>query len=150
MPHASRLPLILTAALPGAAPLAAQQAHSHADLTPRAEGAMVQIVTPADGETVSNPVTVVFGLRGMGVAPARIEAPNTGHHHLVINVAPDGIDLTEPLPADDRHRHFGAGQTEVTLDRPAGKHAPMLVQGDHFHVPHDPPVMSEPVTITVN
>jgi len=128
----------------------AQHAHSHADLTPAPEGAEVYIVLPTDGATVTNPVTVIFGLRGMGVAPAGIEAPNTGHHHLLINVDPAQIDLTEPLPADDQHRHFGAGQTQVTLDLPAGTHTLMLVLGDHFHVPHDPPVMSAPITITVN
>lgn len=143
--HSLRLPLILIVALTLTTP-----AHAQSDPTPSAEGAVVYIVSPTDGETVSNPVTVIFGLRGMGVAPAGIEAPNTGHHHLLLNVDPAELDLTEPLPADDRHRHFGAGQTQVTLDLPPGTHTLMLVLGDHFHVPHDPPVMSTPITVTVN
>ncbi len=120
------------------------------DRTAAPEGAAVYIISPEDGATVSNPVTVRFGLQGMGVAPAGVEHDNTGHHHLLINVAPDEIALDAPLPADDRHRHFGAGQTEATLDLPSGTHTLMLLLGDHFHVPHDPPIMSDVVTITVN
>jgi hypothetical protein len=119
------------------------------DRTAAPEGAAVYIITPEDGATVSNPVTVRFGLLGMGVAPAGVELDNTGHHHLLINVSPDEIDLDAPLPADDRHRHFGAGQTEVSLDLPAGTHTLMLLLGDHFHIAHEPPVMSEVITITV-
>jgi hypothetical protein len=113
------------------------------------EGAAAYIVSPADGATVQNPVTVVFGLRGIGVAPAGVAQENTGHHHLLIDVAPDAVDYDNPLPADDQHRHFGGGQTEVTLDLPAGTHTMWLLLGDHNHIPHDPPVMSEAVTITV-
>ncbi len=120
-----------------------------ADRMPALEGTEVYFVTPEDGATVSNPVTLVFGLRGMGVAPAGIEHPHTGHHHLLINVDPDEIDFDLPIPADDRHVHFGGGQTEVTLDLPEGTHTLLLLLGDEFHVPHDPPVMSEPITITV-
>lgn len=120
-----------------------------ADRIPAPEGAEVYIVTPQDGATVSNPVTIVFGLRGMGVAPAGVDFPDTGHHHLLINVDPAEIDFDEALPADDRFRHFGGGQTEVTLDLPAGTHTLMLLLGDELHVPHDPPVMSAPITITV-
>jgi hypothetical protein len=133
------------------ASLANGQGHGdgHAARTPAPDGAMVYIVTPEDGATLSNPVTVVFGLRGMGVAPAGVEHPNTGHHHLLINVDSREVDFSEPLPADDRHRHFGGGQTEVTLDLPAGTHQLWLVLGDEFHVPHDPPVVSAPITVTV-
>jgi hypothetical protein len=120
-----------------------------ADRTPALEEAEVYIVTPQDGTTLTNPVTIVFGLRGMGVAPAGIEHPHTGHHHLLINVDPDEIDFDLPIPADHQHVHFGSGQTEVTLDLPEGSHTLILLLGDEFHVPHDPPVMSEPITITV-
>ena len=130
--------LLITGALP-----------TLADRIAAPEGAEVYIVTPEDGATVSNPVTIVFGLRGMGVAPAGVEFPDTGHHHLLINVDPGEIDFDEPLLADDRFRHFGGGQTEVTLDLPTGTHTLMLLLGDELHVPHDPPVMSAPITITV-
>jgi hypothetical protein len=120
-----------------------------ADRMPAPEGARAYIISPANGATVSNPVTVRFGLEGMGVAPAGTEKEKTGHHHLLIDVDPSGIDYNNPLPADDNHRHFGGGQTEVTLELPSGAHTLMLLLGDHNHVPHEPPVMSEPVTITV-
>ncbi|MES0862244.1 DUF4399 domain-containing protein [Ruegeria sp. SCPT10] len=117
--------------------------------------AKVYFVNLADGDSVKSPVTVVFGLSGMGVAPAGTEAENTGHHHLLINRPPigegeDGADeLAYGLPADDNHIHFGGGQTEVTLDLPAGQHTLQLVLGDAGHVPHSPPVVSEVITITV-
>ncbi|WP_233495515.1 DUF4399 domain-containing protein [Rhodosalinus halophilus] len=95
-------------------------------------------------------MTLRFGLSGMGVAPAGVEREETGHHHLVIGVAPEDFDFSEPVPSDAQHLHFGAGQTETTLDLPQGEHTLWLLLGDAFHVPHDPPVMSEPITITVD
>lgn len=123
--------------------------------TPSAPGAQVYFANLADGDTVQSPVTVVFGLSGMGVAPAGTEADNTGHHHLLINrpalgEGEDGADeLLYGLPADDNHMHFGGGQTEVTLDLPAGQHTLQLVLGDAGHVPHNPPIVSEVITISV-
>lgn len=122
---------------------------------PSAEDASVYFVNLEDGATVSGPVKVVFGLSGMGVAPAGTEKENTGHHHLLINRPPlgegeDGADeLLYGLPADDNHMHFGAGQTEVSLDLAPGTHTLQLVLGDMNHVPHLTPIMSEVITITV-
>lgn len=110
------------------------------------EGASVYIVSPQNGATVGTTFTVVFGLSGMGVAPAGIEMPNTGHHHLLINK--DSLpDLGQALGADVMH--FGLGQTETTVTLEPGQHTLQLVLGDHMHVPHNPPVMSEKITITV-
>jgi hypothetical protein len=117
--------------------------------TPAPAGAGVYFIAPADGATVTGPVTIRFGLRGMGVAPAGVEHANTGHHHLLINVAPSELDMGGNIPADERHRHFGAGQTEATLTLPAGTHRLQLLLGDHNHIPHQPPVMSAVITITV-
>lgn len=110
------------------------------------EGAQVYIVSPADGATVEQTFKVVFGLSGMGVAPAGIQMPNTGHHHLLINK--DSLpDLGQALGADVMH--FGLGQTEATVTLEPGTHTLQLVLGDHLHVPHNPPVMSEKITVTV-
>ena len=123
--------------------------------TPAPEGAQVYFVNLEDGAVVSSPVKVVFGLSGMGVAPAGTEKENTGHHHILINrpalgEGPDGADeLNYGLPADDNHKHFGGGQTEVMLDLAPGEHTLQLVLGDLNHVPHDPPVASDVITITV-
>ena len=119
------------------------------DRTPAPEDAEVYFIALEDGATVQNPVTLRFGLKGMGVAPSGIEEDGTGHHHLIINEAIEGEELSEPIPADDNHRHFGRGQTEVTLELPPGTHTLQLVLADWAHVPHDPPVMSEQITITV-
>lgn len=123
--------------------------------TPAPEGAELYFVGLEDGATVSTPVTVRFGLSGMGVAPAGMEKENTGHHHLLIDRPPLGEgefgaeELVLAVPNDDNHRHFGGGQTEITLDLAPGTHTLQLVLGDHGHVPHDPPVVSERITITV-
>ena len=105
---------------------------------------------------MTSPLTVVFGLSSMGVAPAGTEAELTGHHHLLINrpafgIGPDGPDELEMgLPADDNHIHFGGGQTETTIELAPGQHTLQLVLGDAGHVPHDVPIMSEVITITVD
>lgn len=116
--------------------------------TPAPDGAAVAIIQPADGARVTSPVTVLFRLSGMGVAPAGVEQEATGHHHLLINV--DELPpLNTAIPADDQHRHFGGGQTEVVIDLEPGRHTLQLLLGDWQHIPHDPPVMSERISITV-
>jgi len=111
-------------------------------------GAKVYIVSPKDGATVKGPVTVVFGLTGMGIAPAGIQMENTGHHHLLIDTdLPANVGM--PLPATDNIKHFGKGQTETTLDLKPGKHTLQLVLGDHLHIPFLPVVASQKITITV-
>jgi|TARA_R110000850_G_scaffold11134_2_gene38428 hypothetical protein len=121
--------------------------------TPSNPDAVQYIIAPADGATVSSPVTVQFGLRGMGVAPAGVEKDLTGHHHLVIDSAPFGSDnpkaLSEALPADENHIHYGGGQTEAMVELAPGTHTLQLVLGDWSHTPHDTPIMSEVITITV-
>jgi hypothetical protein len=145
--------IALVTALALAAGSGGADTHSHSadegGRTAAPEGAMVYFIGLEDGATVTNPVTLHFGARGMGIAPAGVDWPNTGHHHLLINVDPAAVDMQFGLPADDQHRHFGGGQTEVTLDLPVGTHRLFLLMGDHNHVPHDPPIMSEVVTITV-
>jgi len=112
------------------------------------KGAKTYIAWPKDGKTVGKKFTVRFGLKGMGVAPAGIDKENTGHHHLLIDV--DKMpNLNIPLAASDNIRHFGGGQTEVTLELPPGKHTLQLVLGDWIHLPHNPAVISEKITITV-
>lgn len=112
------------------------------------EGAKSYIISPKNGETVSSPVTIQFGLKGMGIAPAGVKYPNTGHHHLLINV--DKLPfLKTALPKDERHIHFGGGQTETTLDLKPGQYTLQLLLADELHVPHEPPVVSEKITITV-
>lgn len=113
------------------------------------DDARAYIISPADGDTLSNPVTIVFGLEGMGVAPASVEMDMTGHHHLLINTDPSTLDLDTSLPATDQVVHFGGGQTQVTKDLPVGTHTLQLLLGDWSHVPHDPPVLSDVITIIV-
>lgn len=115
--------------------------------TPSPAGADAYIISPADGETVTSPVTVKFGLQGMGVAPAGITVENTGHHHLLIDTGLPPLD--KPIPADEHHVHFGKGQTETTIKLAPGKHTLQLLLGDATHTPHSPPVMSKKITITV-
>jgi hypothetical protein len=119
-----------------------------ADQTPAPAGAVVYIVKPAAGARVKSPVTVVFGLTGMGIAPAGVKFDNTGHHHLLVDTELPA-DLTQPLPVSDAVRHFGKGQTETTLDLPPGKHTLQLLFADFTHTPFTPNVASKKITITV-
>lgn len=122
-------------------------AMADATRTKAPEGAKVYFIEPANGATVASPVTVKFGLTGMGVAPAGIEKEKTGHHHILIDTKL--ADPSAPLPADDNHKHFGGGQTETKLELKPGTHTLQLLVGDHNHVPHDPPITSDVITITV-
>ena len=110
-------------------------------------GAKVYFIEPVDGATVKGPVKVVMGLAGMGVAPAGVDSPDTGHHHVLVDV--EKLDTNVPIPMNDQHRHFGRGQTETMLTLPEGKHTLQLVLGDRNHIPHNPPVMSGKITVTV-
>jgi len=109
----------------------------------------VYIVNIADGDTVSSPVRVVFGLSGRGIAPAGVDAPNTGHHHLIIDTTLEGEALEYAIPNDEYHRHFGGGQTETVIELTPGEHTLQLILGDHGHVPFDPLIASTRITITV-
>jgi Domain of unknown function (DUF4399) len=111
-------------------------------------GAAAYIVSPKDGDTVTSPVKVVFGLSGMGIAPAGVPFENAGHHHLLIDAdLPENLAI--PVPADANHLHFGKGQTETSATLTPGTHTLQLVLGDHLHIPFDPVVTSPKITITV-
>jgi hypothetical protein len=111
------------------------------------EGASVTILSPKDGDVVSSPVAVQFGLQAMTLAPAGDATPNTGHHHLLVDVpAPD---LGQVIPKDAQHLHFGQGQEAAEITLAPGQHTLQLLLGDGNHVPHNPPVLSSPITITV-
>src|SRR5258707_2829753 len=112
-------------------------------------GAAVYFINLKDGDTVTSPFKVQFGLAGMGVAPAGSQNPNTGHHHLLIDTQLTPEQMKQPIPVDAQHRHFGGGQTEVALTLPPGPHTLQLVLGDGAHVPHEPPVVSPVVHVTV-
>ena len=136
-----------TAAIAAALVVFAAPAIADEHRTPAPAGAKVYFISPQDGATMSSPVKVVFGLSGMGVAPAGTEKENTGHHHLIINA--DLPPADESIPADDNYRHFGGGQTETSVELAPGTHTLQLLVGDLNHVPHDPPIMSSKITITV-
>jgi hypothetical protein len=117
---------------------------------PRSESpadARVYFISPADGEVLSSPFLVQFGLSEMGVSPSGVPKAGTGHHHLIVDAELPPADL--PVPATDHYRHFGTGQTEVMLELSPGKHTLQLLLADHAHLPHDPPIASQRITITV-
>ena len=137
----------IAAALALAGSITAAQAQ---DRTPSPPGAKVFIISPKNGATVSSPVTVKFGIKGMTLAPAGSKDPNTGHHHLLIDTDPPA-DLSQPLPSiPDKIVHFGKAQTEATVTLTPGKHTLQLLLADGNHIPHNPPVLSKKITITVS
>ena len=105
-------------------------------------------IEPKDGATVNGPIKIVFGLSGMGVAPAGIDFPNTGHHHLLVDLE-NLPDLSKPIPANKNHIHFGKGQTEAILELPKGKRTLQLLMGNYLHIPHKEPVISDKITIFI-
>jgi hypothetical protein len=117
--------------------------------TPAPAGASVYFINLKDGDQVTSPVKVQFGLTGMGIAPAGIERPNTGHHHLFIDTRLSDAQAKSAVPMDSQHVHFGGGQTETTLMLPAGQHTLQLVLGDFQHIPFAPPIVSPVINITV-
>lgn len=136
------------------APPATAQEHAHATTAtalvplPAPKGAMVEILAPADGATVGREVTVKFGVHGIALKPAGDATPESGHHHLLIDVA-DLPPLDQPIPADARHRHYGKAQTQDTIELEPGTHTLQLDLGDARHVQFDPPIVSKRITIHV-
>lgn len=140
---------LLVAALALGAPFIVGSLALAQERTPSPPGAEVYIISPKNGATVHSPFKVQFGLtKEMGIAPAGVKFDNTGHHHLLIDTDPPA-NMSAPLPATDKIVHFGKGQTETTLTLPAGKHTLQLLLGDMNHIPHQPPVISKKITITV-
>jgi hypothetical protein len=111
------------------------------------EGARVFFISPADGDTVSNPIAIEFGIEGMSVVAAGVNEDHSGHHHLLVDT--DVPDTGLPIPADANHIHFGDASTATELTLAPGEHTLRLLLGDHLHIPHDPPVVSDPITIMV-
>ena len=117
------------------------------DITPSPKEAKAQILSPKNGAMVSSPVVVKFELTGMEIAPAGTATANSGHHHLIIDSPLPNLE--GPIPKDAKHRHYGGGETEVSLELEPGVHTLQLLLGDYRHIPHDPPVSSEIVSIMV-
>jgi hypothetical protein len=113
-------------------------------------GAEVYFIAPQNGAKLHGPVTIKFGLKGMGIAPAGIKFDNTGHHHLLIDTDLSSVNLDAPMPATGKIVHFGKGQTETTLTLPPGKHTLQLIFADYLHQSFDPPLTSKKITITVD
>tara|TARA_Y100000766_G_scaffold72263_1_gene60741 strand:+ start:455 stop:874 length:420 start_codon:yes stop_codon:yes gene_type:complete len=107
----------------------------------------VYFINIEDGDRVKSPFLIQFGLSGMGIAPAGTDRANTGHHHLLINV--NDVDLSKPIPSSSNHIHFGGGQTESLVDLMPGDYSIQLVLGDMTHTPHNPPIISQRINITV-
>jgi hypothetical protein len=114
---------------------------------PSPPDARVYFENVRDGSVIARSSVIRFGLVNMGIAPAGVEKPGTGHHHLIIDAPLPALD--RPIPNDPNHLHFGSGQTEAKVTLPLGAHTLQLLLGDENHVPHDPPVMSQPIKVTV-
>ena len=141
------LKVILTTAFCALLFLIAPNAVAQNLVSPAPENARAYIIEPADGATLPETFTIKFGLSEMELAPAGTNKENTGHHHLLID-SPE-YDITASLPSTEQIRHFGKAQTETELTLPPGEHTLQLILGNYAHVPHDKPVMSEPITVTV-
>jgi len=110
-------------------------------------GASVFFITPVDGATVTNPISIEFGIAGMDVVKAGNNQPNSGHHHLLIDTGLPDMGL--PIPANEHHVHFGDGSVSTQISLPPGEHKLQMLLGDHLHIPHNPALTSAQITITV-
>jgi hypothetical protein len=106
----------------------------------------VSFVEPANGATVSSPFKVKFAVSGMDVKPAGDMTANTGHHHLLVNATP--IKAGEVIPADEKHIHFGKGQTETELTLPPGNYTLTMQFANGLHQAYGP-AMNKEIKITV-
>lgn len=140
--------ILLALALTGLTAVAVAASTSGLPTTQAPAGAEVYIISPSDGATVGQDVTVRFGLKGMGVAPAGVAKEHTGHHHLLVDVK-ELPAAGQPIPADANHIHFGGGQTQTTLKLAPGTHTLQLELGDQNHVPFEPAMVSKKITIHV-
>ncbi|MFC5460369.1 DUF4399 domain-containing protein [Massilia niabensis] len=142
------LAAVLQSALAGAGAIAAPAAAAAAESVPNPTNAQVYFIWPQDGTVINGgKFWLRMGLRNMGVAPKGTDIPNTGHHHVLIDT--ELPSMTEPIPNDRNHLHFGAGETEARIELPPGTHTLQLLVGDMNHVPHKPPVVSKKITVTV-
>jgi hypothetical protein len=135
--------LVVVAAMLASAPTLAL-----AQGKPPPKDAHLYFIWPRNGAVIKGGFWCRFGLRGMGVTHAGDDFPNSGHHHLLIDVS-EPVNVNEPIPQDKNHIHFGAGQTETRLELPPGKHTLQLVLGDAKHYPFDPPLVSERISVTI-
>lgn len=118
------------------------------DRTPSPEGARVYFAELKDGDTVEKTFRVKFRVDGMYVRRAGNNVANSGHHHLLIDVK-NLPPLDEPLPQTESVHHFDKSQKQAVITMPPGEHTMQLIFADYRHVPHDPPVMSEVITVIV-
>lgn len=132
---------------PATEPTAGSPAAASLPRSPAPEGASVAILQPRDGDVVSSPVTATFDVQGMTLAPAGDATPNSGHHHLLVDTPIP--DPGQAIPKDAQHLHFGQGEAMAEITLTPGQHTLQLLLADSNHVPHDPPVFSPPITITV-
>lgn len=140
-----QLSILLAIAVFMCTPAMAQTAELSTDV---AADAQVWIESPGDGQVVSSPVAIVFGSKNVSISPAGIEQSNSGHHHLMIDMDElPGMNM--PLPGSAQLIHFGKGQTSTSLSLAPGVHSLQLLLGNHIHVPHTRPVLSEKITIVV-
>lgn len=140
-------PVVADETAPQAGAVVVAEAPAAMSGTVSPEGASVFFITPADGDTVSNPVAIEFGIEGMVVVAAGVNDAHSGHHHLLVDT--DAPDMGLPIPADANHIHFGDASTSTELTLEPGQHTLRLLLGDHLHIPHNPPIISDPITITV-
>ncbi len=123
----------------------ATQAHSPG------EDARVYFKNLKDGDTITSPFTVEFGIEGYGIVPAGTKDKRrhtAGHHHLLVD-HPGNPALDEPIPHNNNCLHFDQGETRAELKLPPGKHTLQLLLGDETHEPTDPPLFSPKITVTV-
>ena len=112
------------------------------------EDATVFFIKPRANERFSGPIEVEFGVSNIEIVPSGQDQQGSGHHHIIIDA--ELPDMNLPITADKNYVHFGDGSSKTTLNLEPGEHTLQLLLGDYLHIPHEPPIMSEKITVFVD
>ncbi len=124
--------------------------HSDHDATTAAltvpEGAKVFFANIQDGDVVTSPLKIEFGVEGMEVEPAGELHQGMGHHHLLINGQP--LASGTVVPADSVNIHYGKGQIETEIELTPGEYKLVMQFADGYHQSYGEQ-MSSTITVMV-
>ena len=107
----------------------------------------VFFIEPADGATVSSPVTFTFGHENYTIEPKGDIHAGAGHHHIAIDT--DCLPAGEAIPEADPWVHFGDGSATIEMQLSAGEQRLTIQIGDGAHVTSAEPGLCQTITITV-
>ncbi len=110
----------------------------------------VFFVNLKNGDKVTSPLEVVFGVEGMSVRKALedLNDKTSGHHHILMDHPQGYIQEGHVIPMDDKHIHYGGAQTQGVINLSPGKHTLSLQFADGAHLSYGK-AMSATISVEV-